>query len=133
MAQSRPLDINILPQRYRPAQVQSSVSIGILVGAALLFGLMPAYAFFSRERRDTAVLEARLEQVQADLAQSQAGAGELESVVKYGADSRRQKTIINSSRQVLYASKGKDFAGAARQVAQELRDNINRCLSGSAA
>ena len=90
MAQPRPLDINILPQRYRPAQVQSSASIGILVGAALLFGLMPAYALFSRARNDTAVLETRLEQVQAELAQSQAGAGELESVVQQIDQAREQ-------------------------------------------
>jgi Tfp pilus assembly protein PilN len=90
MAQPRPLDINILPQRYQPAQIQSSASIGILVGAALLFGLMPAYAFLSRARSDTAVLEARLEQAQADLAQSQAGAGELESVIQQIDQAREQ-------------------------------------------
>jgi Tfp pilus assembly protein PilN len=90
MGQARPLDINILPQRYRPAQVQSSLSIVILVGAALLFGLMPAYALLSRARRDTAALEARLEQVQADLAQSQAGAGELESVIQQIDQTREQ-------------------------------------------
>jgi orotidine-5'-phosphate decarboxylase len=54
-------------------------------------------------------------------------------VVKYGADASRQKTIINSSRQILYASKGKDFAQAARKVAEELRDRINQFLSSPAA
>ena len=44
MTQPQPIDLNILPDRYRPAQLQSSVSIAILAGAALLFGLMPAYA-----------------------------------------------------------------------------------------
>jgi orotidine-5'-phosphate decarboxylase len=34
--------------------------------------------------------------------------------------------IINSSRQILYASRGKDFAEAARKAAQTLRDQINR-------
>ena len=34
--------------------------------------------------------------------------------------------IISSSRQVLYASQGGDFAGAARKAAQALRDEINR-------
>jgi orotidine-5'-phosphate decarboxylase len=59
--------------------------------------------------------------------------GELAEVVKYGADAGRQKTIINSSRQILYASKGKDFAQAARQVAGEMRDRINQFLSDSTA
>lgn len=96
MAQPRPLDINILPQRYRPAQVQSSVSIGILVGAALLFGLMPAYAVLARARNDTAVLEARLEQVQTDLALSQEGAGELESVIQQIDETREQLTQMET-------------------------------------
>jgi orotidine-5'-phosphate decarboxylase len=55
--------------------------------------------------------------------------GELALVVKYGADAGRQRTIINSSRQILYASKGKDFAAAARRAALELRDRINNHLN----
>ncbi len=54
--------------------------------------------------------------------------GELAQVVEYGVDAGRQRTIINSSRQILYASKGKDFAEAARQAALELRDRINSLL-----
>ena len=54
--------------------------------------------------------------------------GELSEVVKYGVDAGRQRTIINSSRQILYASKGQDFARAARQAALELRDRINSLL-----
>lgn len=54
--------------------------------------------------------------------------GELAQVVSYGVDAGRQRTIINSSRQILYASKGKDFAEAARQAALELRDRINSLL-----
>jgi orotidine-5'-phosphate decarboxylase len=55
--------------------------------------------------------------------------GELSQVVRYGADAKRQKTIINSSRQILYASRGADFATAARKTAQELRDRINDFLT----
>jgi len=54
--------------------------------------------------------------------------GELARVVEYGVDAGRQRTIINSSRQTLYASKGKDFAEAARHAAEELRDRINSLL-----
>ncbi|MBA7667599.1 Orotidine 5'-phosphate decarboxylase [subsurface metagenome] len=54
--------------------------------------------------------------------------GELARVVEYGVDAGRQRTIINSSRQILYASKGNDFAEAARQAALELRDRINSLL-----
>jgi len=55
--------------------------------------------------------------------------GELEKVVEYGVDNRREKTVINSSRQILYASKGNGFAEAARRAALELRNSINDLLS----
>jgi len=55
--------------------------------------------------------------------------GELSMVVSYGVDAGREKTIISSSRQILYASKGKDFAEAARRAAAELRGQINYHLS----
>jgi len=55
--------------------------------------------------------------------------GELSSVVRYGVNSRGEKAIINSSRQIIYASPEKDFAQAARQAASSLRDQINYYLS----
>jgi orotidine-5'-phosphate decarboxylase len=55
--------------------------------------------------------------------------GDLEQAVKYGADKGRCRTIINSSRQILYASQGKDFAAAAGKAARELRENINKYLA----
>lgn len=54
--------------------------------------------------------------------------GELDKVVKWGVDKKRERTVINSSRQILYASKGKDFAEAARNAALKLRDEINGLL-----
>ncbi len=55
--------------------------------------------------------------------------GDLALVVRYGVDSKGEKAIINSSRQIIYASQGKDFAQAARRAASELREQINRYLS----
>jgi orotidine-5'-phosphate decarboxylase len=52
--------------------------------------------------------------------------GDLELSVKYGTDKNSQKAVIVAARQVLYASKGPDYAKAARAVAMELRDNINK-------
>ena len=54
--------------------------------------------------------------------------GDLEGSVKYGTDSEGRMAIITSSRQILYASQGKDFAKAAGKKAKELRDSINRFL-----
>ena len=51
--------------------------------------------------------------------------GDLATTVKYGVDASGQKAIINSSRQIIYASPEKDFAQAARRAAQELKDQIN--------
>ena len=52
--------------------------------------------------------------------------GDLKKAVSYGVDANGKKAIINSSRQIIYASRGKDFADAARKAASELRDRINR-------
>jgi orotidine-5'-phosphate decarboxylase len=52
--------------------------------------------------------------------------GDLALAVRYGTDTNGGRAIINSSRQILYASKGKDFARAARRMALDLRDQINR-------
>jgi orotidine-5'-phosphate decarboxylase len=54
--------------------------------------------------------------------------GDLASAVRNGMDARGEKAIIAASRQVLYASKGKDFAKAARQIAQGLREDINKLV-----
>ena len=51
--------------------------------------------------------------------------GDLASAVGYGVDAWGEKAIINVSRQILYASKEKDFAQAARNVAEKIRNQIN--------
>jgi len=52
--------------------------------------------------------------------------GDLELSVKYGVDVNKEKAVIVAARQVIYASKGADYAQAARRTASELRDIINR-------
>ena len=54
--------------------------------------------------------------------------GDLASAVRYGVDSKKGKAIINSSRQIIYASREKDFAEAARRAASSLREQINSYL-----
>ncbi len=51
--------------------------------------------------------------------------GDLSSAVSYGVDAQGEKAIINVARQILYASKGKDFAQAARNIAEKIRHQIN--------
>lgn len=52
--------------------------------------------------------------------------GDLAKTVRYGVDAGGEKAIINSSRQIIYASREKDFALAARKAAIILREQINR-------
>lgn len=54
--------------------------------------------------------------------------GDLEAAVRHGTDRYGERAIIVSSRQILYASRGRDFARAARQAALDLRDKINAFL-----
>ena len=57
-----------------------------------------------------------------------AQSGDLASAVRYGVNAQGEKAIINSSRQIIYASPKKDFAEVARRVASSLRDQINSYL-----
>lgn len=59
--------------------------------------------------------------------------GELEPAVRHGVDAQGRGAIFNSSRQILYASKGSDFAQAARRATDDLRCRINSLLPRSAA
>lgn len=50
--------------------------------------------------------------------------GDIDATVRAGLDADGHGLMINSSRAILYASEGHDFADAARRVAQETRDAI---------
>jgi len=52
--------------------------------------------------------------------------GDVESVVRNGQTSNGTGLVISSSRAILYASDGADFADAARAATASLRDTINR-------
>jgi len=51
--------------------------------------------------------------------------GDLEAAVGAAMDQEGGGFIINVSRSVLYASRGRDYAAAARQAALQMRDRIN--------
>ena len=52
--------------------------------------------------------------------------GDVEAVVSNAKSADGTGLVISSSRAILYASGGDDFAGAAATAARELRDSINR-------
>ncbi len=52
--------------------------------------------------------------------------GDIEATVSAGRTAAGTGLMINSSRAILYAGKGEDYAEAARKVALETRDAINR-------
>jgi len=51
--------------------------------------------------------------------------GDLESTISGGTDGHGEMAIVNSSRGIIYASSGEDFADAARNEALKLRDAMN--------
>lgn len=53
--------------------------------------------------------------------------GDVAAVVKNGRTADGGGLMISSSRAILYAGSGEDFAAAARAAAQDLRETINRC------
>ena len=53
--------------------------------------------------------------------------GDVAAVIRNGKNSQGAGLIISSSRSILYASAGADFAERARREAQTLRDEINHC------
>jgi orotidine-5'-phosphate decarboxylase len=54
--------------------------------------------------------------------------GDIEATVKAGRDRKKLGMIINSSRGIIFASKGADFAQAARAATQTLHDKISSFL-----
>lgn len=54
--------------------------------------------------------------------------GDLAAAVNYGVDANGERAIYNVSRQILYASREKDFAEAARGTAEKIRREINSHL-----
>jgi orotidine-5'-phosphate decarboxylase len=55
--------------------------------------------------------------------------GDLELTVKNGQDNGGAGILINSSRQIIFASSGDDYAVAAGKAAREMRKQINRYRS----
>jgi len=52
--------------------------------------------------------------------------GDVEASVRAGRDAQGYGMLVNSSRAILYAGTGEDFAAAAADVARETRDAIRK-------
>lgn len=52
--------------------------------------------------------------------------GNLEKSIQFGCDKRGEGVIVTVSRSILYASDDLDFAAKSREVAQQMKDEINR-------
>ena len=52
--------------------------------------------------------------------------GDVEKTIKFGTNNNGEMAIINSSRGIIFAGNGKDFAEKARNSAVSLRDEINK-------
>jgi orotidine-5'-phosphate decarboxylase len=56
--------------------------------------------------------------------------GDIETMLQAGLNAQTRGLIINSSREIIFASSGADFIEAAREKATELRDRINQYRGG---
>lgn len=72
MMLAQPLDLNILPERYRPRSLWLPLLAVVLLLAVLLLGLVPVYNRLAVVQSRTDYLQARLSQAQASLNQVQA-------------------------------------------------------------
>lgn len=54
--------------------------------------------------------------------------GDLEKTVRGGLDSKKRGLILNASRSIIFASRGDDFAEAARKKAEELHGAIRKAV-----
>jgi len=52
--------------------------------------------------------------------------GNIEKTVKYGTNSKHEMTIINSSREIIFAGDKEDFAEKSKEKAELLKKEINR-------
>ena len=87
-------------------------NIGLVVGATYSEEL----AILRKSRPDMVFLIPGVGAQGADVAET----------VRAGINSQKEGAIINSSRQIIYASREKDFAVSARKTAEALRGEINR-------
>ena len=55
--------------------------------------------------------------------------GDLEAAIRLGTDHRGRLAIINSSRGIIYASQGRDYAEAARRETARLQEAIGQVLA----
>lgn len=51
--------------------------------------------------------------------------GDLQVSVRMGVNKKGERALINSSRGIIYASQGENFAGSARVAARKLKEEIN--------
>jgi Tfp pilus assembly protein PilN len=72
MIQARPLDLNILPARYRPRRIGLPAVLAVLLVIAALLGLWPTYNLLVAVQARTAYLQMRLDEAKAALDQVQA-------------------------------------------------------------
>ena len=101
MSQARYIDLNILPERYRPRRLTGLMAALIILAVALAMGLIPAYSLLQTERARTLSVQARLAQAEATLAQIQVNAAALEEVEQQIAQVQAEIAQLQAEYQAL--------------------------------
>jgi orotidine-5'-phosphate decarboxylase len=52
--------------------------------------------------------------------------GDIEKTVRNGTNSKKELALINSSREIIFAGDGENFAEYSRRKAESVRDEINK-------
>lgn len=79
---AQPIDLNILPERYRPRRFSLGRTLFVLAAAAVILGLIPAYLAEQSARDETAAMQTQVDQARLTLEQAQAAQAELEAEIE---------------------------------------------------
>lgn len=97
MAEPQPLDINILPDKYRRRRLGAPVIAGLIVLVLLILGLAPAYVVLGNARDRTSHLQMRLEELEGNLGQTGTTPAQLEEIEQQIAQTRAQIETIQEA------------------------------------
>lgn len=88
MIRSQPLDLNILPEHYRPRRIAAPVAAGVVLAVVLLLGLIPTYGVLAGQKARTATAADHLAEAKAALEQTSVDQATLEEVEQQIAQTR---------------------------------------------
>lgn len=116
MAQTHPIDLDLLPVPYRPRRLTLLAGLLILLGAALLMGLFPAVSALRAEHARALNAQVRLAQAETALAQVQVDRAALDQVERQIVQARDQIAQLQAEAQTVSQWQTGRAAGVASAI-----------------